>query len=162
MPRCAEKTAKGTQCKKKAIGQGPFCCIHVKADKTDNAFKTENADPETQTSPKALAANNMLMEFTPVTQFEVMQIKEEIKRLKRQLKRIEDPHAEAKKVFFQQHKHDPDVVEELRNRLRHVNLYTTDKAMPRQQLKMLTDWKYDVVVANGLVPVPPIQGPDLI
>jgi len=72
-------------------------------------------------------------------------LKNEIKSLKKQLNNLEDPHKEAKSIFYKLHKHDEDIIAEIRTRLQTVCLYESDNKIPWQLIKMATDWKYDRV-----------------
>lgn len=70
-------------------------------------------------------------------------LKSEIKSLKKQLGNLEDPHKEAKSIFYKMHKNDEEIIADIRTRLQTVCLYESDNKIPWQLIKMATDWKYD-------------------
>jgi len=71
-------------------------------------------------------------------------IQQEIRRLKKIVDKIKDPHKEAKQKYYKIHKDDDAIIADIRQRLNQVNLYTHDKAIPWQLIKMATDWRYDI------------------
>ena len=74
----------------------------------------------------------------------VVELQQQIRKLKQCVESIKDPHKEAKKKYYKIHKDDEDIVADIRQRLIQVNLYTHDKGIPWQLIKMATDWKYDI------------------
>ena len=67
----------------------------------------------------------------------------EIKKTKQRIKQMEKEEKEKKKEFFALHKFDEDITIDLRNRLLSVDLYESDKKIPNQLRKRLSDMKYD-------------------
>lgn len=74
----------------------------------------------------------------------IEQLRDQIKRMRKCVEALKDPHKEAKRKYYRLHKDDEDIIDDIRQRLIQVNLYTHDKAIPWQLIKMATDWRYDI------------------
>jgi hypothetical protein len=75
---------------------------------------------------------------------QVIELQQQIRKLRKCVDTIKDPHKEAKQKYYKIHKDDENIIADIRQRLIQVNLYTHDKAIPWQLIKMATDWKYDI------------------
>lgn len=143
MPTCNAPLASGKFCQRSVKNDGENCKQHQ--NKIDKIIESPVVHNHNNNSNRPISSENVInTHMQQQTLYSKTSVKAEISRLKKQLNYIEDPYKDAKRLYYEQHKKDPNIINEIRSRLMSVNLYTSDPNIPWQLIKMATDHYFEL------------------
>lgn len=149
MPTCNAILANGKLCQRSVKNDGENCKQHQnKINKINPSSHDQQKSSETNKDNNQMHMHLHQQPTQPSTLYSKTSVRAEIARLKKQLNYIEDPYKDAKRLYYEQHKKDPNIITEIRNRLISVNLYTSDANIPWQLIKMATDHYFELEKSN--------------
>jgi hypothetical protein len=133
---CGVELSNGKKCQRRVREECVKCYLHSKEPVVKLVL-----DKHDIPKPKSIFDDEMDKKDDGLI---MVHLQNEIMRLHALYATLQDPLKKAQQIYFEKHKDDEDIINEVRDRLIRVNLYVSDNDLPLNIIKMATDAKFNI------------------